>query len=114
MPQGRHTRLEGMSGEMLRAIYDGASRQYHQQLYDLRAAFAALPHDDPDRDAGIAITDMADISFHTMKHQCDLLASACTAFLTHHPLILVVREDEEGERALGVEVWEPKSPNEQP
>lgn len=102
----RNAALDGLNGSELRVRFDGAMRQFHNHIYDLRAAFAALPHNDPDRDAGIAITELSDIEFHALQQRINLFATACTAYIAQRPLILVT-DAKNPEKVLGIEVWLP-------
>lgn len=108
MAGARNSKLDGMSGAELRALFEGACRAYHSQLYDLRAAFAQLHPDDPDRNAGIAVTELADLDFHAMQERINLMATVATAYIAGKPLIVVESAETEGQ-VLGIEVWMPES-----
>jgi hypothetical protein len=103
---GRNSALGELDGEGLRAALHGSMRNFHNQIYDLRAAFAALPIDDPDRNAGMAIAELVDINYHQLQQQIDLFAVAVTSYIVKHPLLLI--ENEDG-HVSGLEIWMPKN-----
>lgn len=89
----RHSRLDGVDGATLRTMFEGAMRNYHAQLFDLRSAFAALDLQDPERNPGLAVTMLADEAFHTLEHRINLFASIAQAFAQESPLILIQEGD---------------------
>lgn len=78
-----------MDGQTLHAALEGAIRDFHGRLVELRNEFAGLPNEDGEKVPGLEMVLLWDTTFHNTMEIINAVATAQLAIYHQFPVTLV-------------------------